>query len=639
MNPAAAPGRLLDTSPDAATTAPGGRRFWAHVAALGFLYLAMVVAWGERNAWPDELLVCVLALPITATVAWHLFQTEQFGISTDTLSGQQEQLIAALVIALGLASGQLVLMSGGLCCLGVGWLRPNRPDVDWAEWLKIPLLFLGCLPFWLDFDAGRAALAPLLEDPIANPVYRLPLALATTQAQLLAYFGLTALSLALRGRTFWIALPLLPAFIALITLAPRALPLWAQLHPNLRLALPWILGAAVVGLIGQGIVPLAPGSLRIAPGGTLRRWFAERRHPPWIAVLVIAVTQAVPLHSTTLASAGKGSLAGMALLIGLLVLLRSRTSRGPIHSRSTAMVAGALALTLLGEFTGSELARRVALGLVVIGLLSWHCFWSLRIFAAAALATLALLGLPAECPLAAIPTPILATARIAAATVALASLAFFTVRPLPLPGAAGYVESGWVPPKRFALILLGLILLFQLASAFWPEHEMQVPGVSLDSRPSRTGPDAADSTGPRVATLTPASAVTRPGALEGIDLRITHPRRIPYLVESPYRSLERHGWQIGPIRHFPHPLGESAGLTASRGPHRVAFLWWFEQGGSAFANHRYARRVLWSSWYLANRDLRLVTLQSTVRSDPAQLVDHARRNDWFRPDPAPALTP
>ena len=44
-------------------------RFWTHVLALFLLYVVVVVAWGQRNAWPDELLLCLLFLPAQVFVA------------------------------------------------------------------------------------------------------------------------------------------------------------------------------------------------------------------------------------------------------------------------------------------------------------------------------------------------------------------------------------------------------------------------------------------------------------------------------------------------------------------------------------------------------------------------------------------
>ena len=38
-------------------------------------------------------------------------------------------------------------------------MRPASPGIDWAEWFKIPVIYLTALPFWLDFEGSRIALA------------------------------------------------------------------------------------------------------------------------------------------------------------------------------------------------------------------------------------------------------------------------------------------------------------------------------------------------------------------------------------------------------------------------------------------------------------------------------------------------
>lgn len=597
-------------------------RFWFHLAGLGFLYLTVVVAWGQRNSWPDELLLSVLTVPISGLVARQLFRSEHFGLEVDSETGQQEQLIASLVLAVGLASGQLLLMSVGLVCLGIGWLRPQRRDVDWAEWLKVPFLFLTALPFWLDFDGSRAGFARLLGNAVGNPVYRLPLELATSQARVLGYCGLLALALVLRGRAFWLALPLLPVFLAAITVLPLLVPDWAGLPVTLRLWVPWGLGAAAIGALAKLTRRLdAPGH-SMASGRMVRRWFANRRHPPWLAVMVVTVVQALPFQTPRLGPHERLELAGMAVLALLLGILRLRTTRGPIHSRSTAMVAGALALTLLAEFTTSDQARHLALGFVLIGLFSWHCFWPLRIFAMAGTITTLLLGIPGS----GLPAPFgsesLFAVRLALAGLLLGVLAWLVFRPLPLPGAQGYDESGWVPPKRFALILLGLMMLFQTASAFWPEHQIRFPGQSRTTE--EIEPE-----------MSPAALLRQTGPLAPrgpVQTTIAYPRRNPYLLESPVRMLQRRGWQVVRTERFPHPKGEAIGVELANGDRRASALWWFEVGGAAFGNHLYARRVLWSSWHLANRSLRYVRLESSVLTDPADLVRHAVGQHWFADD-------
>jgi len=608
-----------------ALAVPGAANWWLHLVAWGLFYLTVVIAWGERNSWPSPLILCVLSLPLTTLVAATIFKVQHFGYTLEPEKNQQEQLIAALVLAVGLASGQLLLMSLGLIFLGVAWLRPAAADTDWTEWLKMPVLYLTALPFWLDFEGSRVGFVAVLEDPVSNPVFRLPLGLETTQVQVLAYCSLLGMALFLHGRAFWLALPALPAFLALTCLTPRLVPNWAELNPLVRSAVPWLLGISVLASLLRVARRLEHASLNLVSGQTLRRWFEGRRYPPWLAVLVVAVMQALPLETVRHGSGQIAAYAGTALLLLLLFALRSRTPRGPIHSRSVAMVAGGLALTLLAEFTTNEHLRHVASAFVVIGLLSWHCFWPLRVFMTSASASVVLLAFEPTLALGPLSPTTVLIARLALGYALVLGLAWFLQQPLPPAGATGYSNEGWIPPKRFALILLGLMMLFQTAAAFWPEHEIAIPNPPPSLAKSPESEEPVDSlSGFRAGWFRVA---TPKGP---VQVTMAHPSRSPYLLESPERTLARHGWEVVERVRTPLPHGEATALRVERNGVPATAMWWFELGPKAFANHLYARRVLWSGWHLADRRIRLVRLESTAVRDPRDLVAVAQRENWFR---------
>lgn len=601
--------------------ATGKVGFWLHAVAWFLFYLTVVIAWGERNSWPSELLLCILSLPLTTLVASTLFQTQEFRLAIDPSRSQQEQLIAALVLAVGLASGQMLLMTLGLLCLGIAWLRPVDLGVDWSEWLKIPLLYLTALPFWLDFEGSRLPVVTLLGDPTRNPVFHLPLALSTTQAHVLGYCGLMGMALFLRGRGFWLALPFLPVYLVIVSWLPSMIPGWRSLPVTLASAMPWLLGLVVLLVGSRSTEGLASASRQLVSGQTLRRWFEGRRYPPWLAVLVVAVMQALPTGTLRVGALEIAGFVATILLVLVLLGLRVRTPRGPIHSRSVAMVAGGLALTLLAEFATHEPLRHLALAFVVIGLVSWHCFWPLRLFVLAGLLGVVALGLPADLMIANLEPGIVAFLRLAIVFGLLIAITWICQQPLPLPGATGYGDTAWIPSKRFALILLGLMMLFQTASAFWPEHE-----IPVSDAPPRSLAEEEPTEMP--ATGQPGSFRV-PSPLGPVQVSMAYPRKNPYLLESPERTLRRRGWNVVRRVRAAHPRGEAISLHLERQGSHATAMWWFELGDRAFANHLYARRVLWSGWHLADRHLRLVRLESTAISRPEDLIAIAERENWF----------
>ena len=601
---------------DPSSSGPG--RFWLHALAWLLLYLTVVVAWGQRNSWPDDLILCVLAAPVNAVVIATLYAAYGFGNQVDSHRAQQEQLIAALVLAVGVASGQLLLMNLGLAAIAIAWLRPARPDVDWTEWLKIPLVLFTALPFWLDFQGSRSPIAPLFADPAGNPTFQLPLALTATQNRLLAYCALLSLVLLLHGRVFWIALPLLPLFLIAIATLPRWTPAWSNLPATYRQLAPWLLGIVLFAGLSWFAVRVDAACRRLVSGELLRRWFDERRYPPWLAVLVVVVAQMVPFRSLTWEPAHRIAAAGLLLTALILVALRWRSNRGPIHSRSVALVAGALLLNLIAEFTTNDSLRRLAVAFVVVGLISWHRFWQLRIFLTAGFIAILLLAVPDNV------APAVAAYRWGFAAALLSLLLWFATHPQPTSGEPGYPEDAWVPSKRFAFILLGLMMLFQTAAAFWPDHQMAPPIT-----PSELAATDESTLGPRMTTTGQTATYQQVDRAGLVQISLSFPQKNPYLIESPERTLERNGWQIVQRLTIPHPRGEAGALKIVRDGQYAATLWWFEQGPSCFSNHLYARRVLWSSWHLADRQLRLLRIESLALTDPKDLAAFAASRNWF----------
>lgn len=602
-----------------------GAGFGLHAIAWAAFYLTVAVAWGQHNSWPSELILAVLSVPLSGVVAASVLAGERHGLVIEPGRGQQDQLIAALILALGLASGQLLLMSLGLVCLGVAWMRPAGPGVNWAEWLKIPAIFMTALPFWLDFEGhGWLALAGF-EDPRRNPVLTLPLALTTTQARVLGYCALLGMALFVRGRAFWLGVALLPGFLVATVAVPGWIPGWNEWPGTVRAMIPWGLAIGGIALLADRAVWIGATSRRWISGARVRGWFEGRRYSPWLAVAVVGGMQALPLESVRFDLGEVLGLVGLGILVLVLLGLRWRTPKGPVHSRSVAMVAGGLAMTLGAEFATHEPLRRVALAFVILGLVSWRCFWPWRVFVLAGAASLVLLVFPGGPGWGRIGQEPLLAMRLAVAALLLAGLARVAHQPLPRSGQSGYSDPGWVPPKRFALILLGLVTLFQTASAFWPEHEMAVPVVE-----PRGGDVGGGVKGPL--TLEDAGAYRLSSWHGPVHVSLAYPRKNPHLLTSPERALRRAGWRVTGRRRVLHPWGEAVVVTLARSGEQATAMWWFEQGERAFTHHRYAQRVLWSGWHLADRRLRLVRLESTAVRDPEELVAVARREGWFRGD-------
>jgi hypothetical protein len=589
------------------------------------VYLAVVLSWGQRNSWPDELLVCVAFLPAQILVAALLYQRHGFDQGGVMLPSHRELAIAYLLLAIGIASGLLLMMVVGLLAVALAWLRPARRQLDWLEWLKVPVIFAMALPFWLDFAGSRQEWYRPFADPAVNPPYQFPLALTLSRLEIILRLGVLAAALVLPGRRFWWGLPLLlPLLLGVNHLGSRAL---AAAGVPAGSATEWALyalQAAAFALLAAATAGLEKLTRR-PPGAVVTGAMESYAYPPWVAAMVVAVQQAVPAEGPALRPQPGLELLGMVVLVALLYRLRWRTAAGPVHSRSSGMVVVGLALLLVAEFTGLDLVRYAALGATLAGLISWHRRWPRHAFAVAFAVWTALLPPPAATPL---EPALLTTLRVVIAVAGLAWLAYAPRRGAPAPEAdtAGYANEAWQPLARFSLVLLLLMLVFQNASAFWPEpmenrFEQAVRGA--------TATDLLAPPGPATTNRAPADPWSAPRAYGRFEVTVALPSSNPAQLEAPELALQRRGWTVRSRALIRHPRGEAVHLHLERRGEPAHAVYWFENGPDTFSNYLQARRILWSSWNLADRNLRLVLLLSRVAERPDEFYDFAARQNWF----------
>ncbi|MFN0067111.1 MAG: hypothetical protein ACKVYV_05680 [Limisphaerales bacterium] len=615
MSPAVS--AVASAAAEAAAPAAGRRRCTGVFLLWLGLYLTLVLAWGQRNSWPDHLLVCLLFLPLQVAVAASLHARHGFGRDGRDEPSHRELAIAYLLLATGIASGLLLMMTVGLLAVGVAWLRPRERPVNWFEWLKLPVVFSFALPFWLDFSGSRQDWFAPFDDPAVNPAWRLPLELGVTRLQVALRFAVLAAALLLPGRSFWWALPLLaPAVVAGNEAAVR---LAAGSAPAA-----WGLMAAALLAVAAFARGLDRRFGAAAADGHVRYWMEHRAYPPWIAAMAVAVQQTAPAEGPALRPLFGLALLGAAAMVVLLYRLRLRTPAGPIHSRSSGLAMAGLALLLGAEFTGLDLLRYAALGATIIGLMSWHRLWAKRVFLAAAVAWMALMPPTLMGVMPEAEPAWLVAARAGVALASLALLAMAGPRTDWASGEEGYANEAWMPIQRFALIFLILMVVFQNASAFWPE-----PMENRFEQAMR-GATATDLLAPpeRAAATDPLAVTPGYGKFE---VTVSLPSRNPAQLEAPELALRRRGWVIRRREVVPHPFGTAVALELEleRNQQPARAVYWFENDGEAFANYLQARRILWSSWNLSDRNLRLVMILSGVAETPGEFIAFARQQHWF----------
>lgn len=596
-------------------------------------YVVVVVTWGIYNAWPAELSMCLLFFPIHLALAGWLYRRHGFTLETQAHVSEWDSLIAFLILAIGLASGLVLLLAVGWVGLGAVYLRPARQQIAWDEWFKLPVLFLLSFPLALDLQGGRHDWLQWFNVGLPGPLWPTNDVANLLAVQIWLRLGLYALALWLPGAGFWICLPLLPLALIGSAQGARQLGLYAQESPQ------WIAGCAVaISLLAlAGMVLLARRWLESHPQVTARwmgvsDWARIRSRAPWLVALAIVLQQSSLAEGWMASRSLYFNAEGAGLLLLVLAAIRWRSRGGAIHLNTRILLGLSLFALLAAEWTDFEPLRHVSLGILLISLFSWRRAWPWWVATAALVTWMA--TIPGTATL-------LVQAGLSGTTVRMLRLILFSLGLLALIGSArrlpeparldAFEDFGWQPVKRFAFILLCLLLGFQLASAF-----LLAPGIPPEPELFLT-PQFNAATRARVSTILADSSRARKIRLrwqrQNLDLLVIRPTRIPVRVNSPETILSAAGWCVVHRRLVPQPRGQVVELQLARLDQTSCALYWFENGERAFASYLRARRILWSGWNLTRRDLRLILLHAPTESDPKKLVFFAASQNWFR-DPA-----
>jgi hypothetical protein len=586
-------------------------RFFLRLALWLVCYLGITIAWGERNAWPIEIVAPLLSLPIAFAISRHVYRTQQITLETRPAESQWTLLICFLLLAVGLASGLMLLMAIGWVSLGVAWLRPADPRVPWDEWFKLPLLFILTLPVISDLAGSRFEWLGRSGNPEGAVQHFLlnQLALRAVLFTVVVKFS---------GPTFWGGLVTFPVAFLLGQVVSRAIAGSPRAW--------WIVAAIVL------IVLVVWRQIRQVPSVQRETWreftagILGRSQSPWLAALVITLQQSALLERWLAGSQPKLELIGLAILLVILGRLRWQAPPTSLHIFSQILLAGALFVLLAAEWTDLNVLRQISLGLLVISALSWRRAWSLWVLVLAvacwisalpaAAAALSLLGFPAD---------VAAQMRVFVMALGLASTAIVSFVHPATRSRKQYSDAGWMPVKRFALILLLLLATFQIASVYLPGTQPPTP-VRLSSGFT-----------PMV-TSSRELLFFRAASAERWQLRIGHspadlfiatPLHEPLQLQSPELVLQNSGWHISHRRLLPNARGQVVELQLEKAGRHATALCWYQFGGQTFTHYLRARNILWSGWNLHHRELRLILLLAEGANTGPDLVELAESKDWF----------
>lgn len=599
-------------------------RFWLRLAGWLLLYAVLVFPWGLYNRWPGNLVVGIAYLPLCMVASLVLGRRHGFGVETPEPPSHWELLISFLLLAVGIATGYMLLISVAWICAGVAWLRPVKPDLAWSEWYKLPVLFLFCMPLLSDVAGSRHGWLFAFGGRDAAEHGFLGW-LGAFREPVLFRCGLLALALVAPGTVFWMFLGFLPLVFLGAHAADRFVP------AGWRMASQWLIPAAGLLLMlalvrWRARLPLTRGQLV----ESMVNEFKHRTHALWLTALVTLMQQQSLVEVWLAGGHTKLDFTGATFLLLLLGITRLATKPTLVDFRSRVILVASQLILFAAEFTDLNPLRHAALGVFLVAAISWGRTWNWVLFVAGS-----------ACWVTTMPTceAVLISAGLGEGNAGLIRLGSFLASIITAVGAANQTvnhpaprcaaQHDWQPEQRFVLILLSLLLLFQTISAFYTEP-------STVAHPLGPLSPVAGST-PTIRSIPsePASPWSERYEIEWsgkqFELRIALASPVPIDILSTELVLRREQWIPEDRVLIPHDRGQAASLDLQRPGRTAHAVYWFHHGNRTFVNHLRARRVLWSSWNLSRRDLHFYMLIGDTPVKSEDLVEFAQGQRWFLP--------
>lgn len=603
----------------------------------GFLY----VLWGLTNYWPKEIVFAPVLLPLVFLFSQRHYTSHRFAQSVPDELPVWDFLVASLILTVGIASGKLLLVSVGWVTLGISFLKPTKADTNWAEWFKVPFIWIFLLPFWLDFNNNATNLVEYL---VYNPLSSGNSEKVATIDYVRFHFGVIAsliiMALGLKGGHFWRLLLVLPIVAVLYSGLNKFLPHLDLKFGFVQSLLAWTLlpGTIFVFVLAFNKIKKL---LRPEPGDNATDFLKKHKTSSfflWLSFLVIA-SQQFNLIRDNYFIENTQRMSHLALAIWLLGLfwLRYQTQATHVDTRTKIIIAISLAILVTAEWTDINFMRHISLGMGLIAITSWRrvwptsllCLllgmWVLIIPAGQTATTVALMKGFGEV--------IILSLAILAYIIALSLFQIRKKQDIKLLNSGDYE---WLPSMRFSFLIMILLLSFQFLSAIDDQSKAPPPILpEIDSYSSFTKLNSNGLSTNEFSGLSLAQIYeSRDQGNAKLTLLSALPVREPYKVPSALLTLKELGWKASNRKLInSHPMGSAMAVdltqTTSDSSVKLAkALFWWSNGQKTFYSHKRAQNMLWSSWYHAQRDLQLhVLIQHSQLTNSIEkiAIDH----NWF----------
>jgi hypothetical protein len=339
------------------------------------------------------------------------------------------------------------------------------------------------------------------------------------------------------------------------------------------------------------------------------------------------------------------------LWLGGMLWLRMKTDESSVDTRTRILLTLALVSLITGEWTDVNFLRHISLGLGIMTLVSWKRVWPTQLLCVILFTWILM-----------IPAGQVATTKaiqggfgnpFILGLALLACLIFMVVFGLRNRQEVRILNSGdyeWLPSMRFSFLILILLVSFQFLSGFG------TMGMGSMIKVEAQRPDLLDSEQSPMKGLQREQTVigTMPGlnrvkfynvnSEDGNSYRLVaaEPVQQSCGLPSPVLILRELGYRTTHQRLLYSSKGSAMQVRISSLDGKTtgtALLWW-KNIDRTFFSHQKAQRILWSSWFHAERDISLYILMHD--SDIIEtLPGLASSYNWFflGPEPMPEKAP
>ena len=603
----------------------------------GFTYLL----WGLTNDWPKEIIITPILLPLLLLFSQRRYISHRYAETIADETPVWDFLVASLILTVGIASGKLLLLSAGWVAIGISYFKPTHPETNWKEWFKTPLIWLFVFPFWLDFSNDVTDLIKfLVYSPLGSHGVENVSSLDYTRFHFTVIASLLIMSKGLKGGHFWKLLPILPVVIFMYSGLNKSFPRFELEIGLFQSILVWTMLPITIFILVI-IFNKTKNFLNFTESDKHKDFLEKHKASSfflWFSFLVIASQQYNLIRDNYFVeNTQKVSHLALAIWLFGLFWLRFQTKSSHVDTRTKIVTALSLSVLVAAEWTDINFLRHISLGMGFVAITSWRRVWptSLQVLLLGIWILIIPVGQTATTValMKGFGNEIILLLAIIAYIIAISLFQIRRKQQVQLLNSGDYE---WIPSMRFSFLIMVLLISFQFLSTIDDKSKNPPPTLPITdsltrlNKSSQFGLSTNNFSGLRLSRMYEYTT----GENTKITLLSGIPVRQPFKVPSVLLILKELGWKAkNRSLVTSHPMGSAMEVdlqpVGSNSENITAkALFWWSNGFKAFYSHKRAQNIIWSSWYHAQRELKLhVIIQHNNLTNA--IVQTAFDHNWF----------